>query len=424
LGSALHLLRDPLDYARRCAHTYGDVVQIGFLGQRTILVSHPEDIRTVLHTQQRNFRKPAFHRGFSALLGRGLIISDGAHWRRQRTMVNPALHGPRLAEYGTIALSAVESLIHRWSPGGPRDLHADFMKLSLEVIARSLFGTELFAEEIVQLLDAVLRHYLSITRYALPDGIPSPGSIRTRNALRRLDELLARIIEGRRASRTSGSDILGSLLEARDSSGHAMSDRDLRDEIVTLLLAGHETAALVLTYTTHLLARHPEIAGRFAAESDALGRIPSPADLPKLPFAIQVVHESMRLYPPAWGISRESIAPCRIGGHAIPGGAQISMLPWIVHRDRRWFPHPERFDPERWSESGAKSLHRFAYFPFGHGPRICAGNEFAMTEIVLILARLSQRFRWRLLDARPLRFAPSITLRPKRPVYVEVLPRT
>jgi cytochrome P450 len=271
-----------------------------------------------------------------------------------------------------------------------------------------------------------MNHFMSPMRwFRFLDYLPLPSSRRYWRAIDRLDRIIYRIIQSHRAEGRDRGDLLSRLLAARDEDGAGMTDRQLRDEVVTLVLAGHETTALVLFYTFYLLSQSPDAEERLAAELRAVlpNRSPTAADVPNLKYTEWVVREAMRLYPPAWGIAREALADCEIGGYRVPKGTQIFMTQWLVHRDARWFDDPEVFRPERWDNDLIKRLPRCAYFPFGDGPRVCIGNHFAMMEAVLILATIARRYRLSVEPGQTLELLPSITLRPKHGLRMRVRAR-
>jgi cytochrome P450 len=312
-----------------------------------------------------------------------------------------------------------------WRDGETRDLQAEMNCLTLEITAQTLFGAaadDRTAEVRGALaaafagFDARLGSWLR-----LPEWVPTPKNLAARRAVRRLDEIVYGFIRRRRASGEQRDDLLSILLHARDEGdGSGMTDRQLRDEAMTLFLAGHETTALALTWTGYLLAQHPGAAAKLRAELQAVlgGRPPAVADLPRLAYAERVVLESMRLYPPAYAIGREAAAPCEVLGYPVPAGTTVFMSQWVMHRDPRFWHDPEKFDPDRWEGGLAQRLPRFAYFPFGGGPRLCIGNHFAMMEAVLVLATMAQRFRLTLVPGHPVVPWPSMTLRPRHGIQV------
>jgi cytochrome P450 len=277
---------------------------------------------------------------------------------------------------------------------------------------------------VARAMDAVMAHIANpaVSFSRLPEWFPTPSKLRYREAVRQIDAIIGRIIRQRQSGQHDPGDLLGRLLAARDDGGGRMSDAQMRDELVTLFLAGHETTALSLAYCFYLLATHPEAEARWQTELDTVleGRPPTAADVPRLMYTDWIVRESMRLYPPAWTIAREALADCQIGGFHIPQGAQLWPVQWIVHRDPRWFDRPDEFLPERWDGDLARRLPRCAYFPFGDGPRICIGQSFAMLEAVLILATIGQRMRLTVRPGFRLQLAPSITLRPKHGIAMSV----
>jgi cytochrome P450 len=321
-------------------------------------------------------------------------------------------------------------MLAEWRAGDLRDAHTDMMALTLRVAAKTLFNAEVDKDvaEIGEAFNTIVEEIVSRSRrpIRIPDVIPIPGNIRYLRGLRRIDRLVNAIIKERQRTGGDHGDLLSMLMMARDDDGQPMSDRQLRDEVITLLIAGHETTALALSWTWYLLSQHPEVDAKLAAELREVlgGRAPAVSDLPRLKYTEQVITESMRLYPPAWGIGREAIADCEIGGYAIPAGTTVIISAWISHRNPKYFPEPLVFRPERWEGDFAAKLPRFAYIPFGGGPRICIGNRFAMMEAVLILATVAQRFRLEWQSDHPVEPLPSITLRPKGGVWVKVVPRS
>jgi cytochrome P450 len=292
------------------------------------------------------------------------------------------------------------------------------MRLTLQIVAKTLFDADVDddAKEVGRALAALMELNSDFRKLILtPTWLPTPRNIRAAVAIRRLDKIIFRFIAERRTSGKDAGDLLSMLLAARDEDGSRMTDRQLRDEAITIFLAGHETTANALSWTWMLLSQNPAVETKLHAELDAVlaGRTPSLDDLPKLRYTGHVITESMRLYPPAWGMARVAIEDVEIGGYSIPKGCGVSLAQWVVHRDPRWFDAPEEFCPERWEGDLMKRLPRFAYFPFGGGPRQCIGNNFAVMEATLLLATIAQRFRIRLVPGHPVVPMPSITLRPR-----------
>jgi cytochrome P450 len=426
LGNLLEFSRDVLRYYTEWTREYGDIVALRLGGWPAVLINRPDYAEYVLVKNPQNFIKfPFFFRHVRAIFGQGLLTSEGELWHRQRRLAAPAFHSQRLAGYGDATVRYTERMLDNWQPDDLRDVHADIMALTLRIAAKALFDAEVERDvaQIGRAFSAVVEEIAFRLRraYAIPDAIPLPGNIRYVRGVRRIDRLVTKIIRERRERGEDRGDLLSMLMLARDDEGQPMSEKQLRDEVITLLLAGHETTAVALSWTWYLLAQHPDADASLAAElQDVLGgRAPTVGDLPQLRFTEQVVTEAMRLYPPAWGFGREALADCEIDGYAIPAGTTIIISPWVTHRDPRYFEQPTAFRPERWSGDFARQLPRFAYMPFGGGPRICIGNRFAMMEAVLILATMAQRFRLQWDRTHPVVPLPSITLRPKGGVWVK-----
>jgi cytochrome P450 len=413
-GHLAELRRDLLGLYTRCARDYGDVALLRFGLKPVYLLSHPDLIEQVLTS--RNFIKHYAVRMNRLLLGNGLLSSEGDFWLRQRRLIQPAFLRDRLAGYAPVMVEHAERLASAWQAGQRRDLCADMRQLTLAIAAETLFGADatgqgpLVHQALVEVMDSFNRRLFSLLR--LPESVPTPANLRARRAVRRLDALLYGIIEQRRA-RGGRNDLLSLLLQARDEQdGTGMTDRQLRDEAMTLFLAGHETTALALTWTWYLLGQHPEVVEELSAELRRVlgGRAPTAADVPQLAYTERVLLESMRLYPPAYAIGRQAVEACEVGGYRLAAGGSVLMCQWVVHRDPRWFSEPERFLPERWADGLAKRLPKYAYFPFGGGPRVCIGNSFALMEAVLVLATLARRWRIELVPGAPVRPRPRLTL--------------
>ena len=428
VGHLFDVRRDVLQYFTDCSRHYGDVVALRFAGWPTLLLTSPEHIEQVLVRDHRKFVKNSFFwRQVTAIFGNGLLTSEGDFWVRQRRLAAPAFAGQRLSSYGPVMVQQTERMLDGWEVGRGRDLHHDMMSLTLKIAAKALFDAEV-ERDVAEIDDAVnvLANEIAVrfTRpFVIPDAIPLPSNIRYRRALRRVEETVARIIKERLRTGEDAGDLLSMLIKARDETGQPMSDRQLRDESITILLAGHETTALALSWTWLLLGQHPDIQARLSEECAAvLGkRAATVEDLGQLVFAEHVVMEAMRLFPPAWAIGREAAQDCEIGGYPVASGTTIIMSPWVIHRDERHFQEPAEFRPDRWRDDLARRLPRFAYFPFGGGPRICIGHRFAIMEAVLILVTMVQRFRLELQRDGPVETLPSITLRPKGGVWAAPL---
>jgi cytochrome P450 len=429
LGHLPELSRDHLGFVLDTARRYGDFVPLKFGRRTTVLLSNPRDVEDVLVTRQRNFTKGYFYRILGTLLGNGLLTSEGEFWLRQRRLAQPAFHRERINGYAEAMVRFTRELLASWRAGEVRDVHDDMMRLTLRIVGQTLFDADIVAEapEVGQALPQAL-HELSQQmtgpEFVLPSRIPTPSRIRLRHAVARLDPVVLGIIAQRRVSGEDRGDLLSALLRVQDEDGSRMTDRQLRDEAMTIILAGHETTALALSWTWYLLSQHPGVRARLAEELTSVldGRAPSLADVPRLPYAEAVLLETMRLYPPVYGIGRESIADMDLGGHHLPAGTNVYMLAWVIQRDQRHFDNPDAFVPERWLDGLAKRLPRFAYFPFGGGPRLCIGQQFAMLEATLLLATIAQSWRLTLEPGHPVVLHPAITLRPKHGLRMHLQP--
>jgi cytochrome P450 len=423
-GHLLAFRRDALGLLERTARAYGDVAGLRFGPRRVTLLSHPDWIREVLVTHHRSFIKSYALQRARVLLGEGLLTSEEPLHLRQRRLAQPAFHRERIAAYGAVMAEYAERTGEAWRDGVEVDAAREMTRLTLAIAGKTLFDAEVGgeAEEISRALTDALGLYRRIINPLGPllDRLPTPGARRMQRARERLDATIYRIIAERRRSGEDRGDLLSMLLLAQDEEGDGggMSDLQLRDEALTLFLAGHETTANALAWTWWLLARHPGAEAKLHAEVDAVlgGRTPTVDDLPALPWTRAVLTESMRLYPPAYVVGREPREDFAVGGYRAPAGSIVLMSTWVVHRDARFFPEPLRFLPERWTPELEEALPRFAYFPFGGGPRKCIGESFAWTEGVLVLATLARHSRMRLVAGHPVEPLPQITLRPRHGV--------
>jgi len=420
LGHLPELNRDHLAFVQSAAREYGDFVPLRFGRRVAILLSNPRDVEDVLVTRQRNFAKGYFYRVLGPLLGNGLLTSEGEFWLRQRRLAQPAFHRERINAYAATMVAFTAEMLSEWRADEVRDVHADMMRLTLRVVGQTLFDTDIESDApdvgtALPLALEELSNQMSGPEFILPGRIPTPSRLRLRRAVAQLDPVVFRIIRQRRESGEDRGDLLSALLRVQDEDGSRMTDRQLRDEAMTIVLAGHETTALALSWSWYLLSEHPSARARLSEELASVleGRTPGLEDVRRLPFAEAVLLETMRLYPPIYGIGREAIADCELGGHHVPGGTNVYMLPWIIQRDPRFFDAPEEFRPERWLDGLAKRLPRFAYFPFGGGPRLCIGQQFAMLEATLVLSTIAQRWRLELEPNQRVELHPSLTLRPK-----------
>lgn len=420
--------RDSLAFITRC-RAYGDVVRMRFLYQRVYFLYNPNDIESVLSTNARNFIKARTLRTpfFQRLVGKGLLTSEGDDWRRQRRLAQPAFHRQRISGYGDVMVEYAERLIAQWQNGEARDIYRDMMRLTLEIAAKTLFNADVSgdADKVGQVLSRMVKPFASqaTVKWILDNRLPTRAHREFFAAAKEIDEIVYRIIGERRASGRDEGDLLSMLLAAHDEDdGSQMTDRQLRDEVMTIFLAGHETTALTLSWTWYLLAQNPEVEKKFHAELDEVlgGRTPTFSDMARLKYTEMISKEAMRLYPPAYGVGREAIEECEIGGYRVPAASQVFMFQWATHRDPRYFADPARFYPERWTDDFTSSLPKYAYFPFGGGPRACIGNYFAMMENVLVLATIGQRLKFSLVADHEVNLLPAMSLRPKDGIKVVI----
>lgn len=410
--------RDPLTFLTHLAREYGDVVALKFGGFSVLFLNHPAAIGEVLVTHNRQFIKGRGLGRTRDLLGNGLLTSEGEFWRRQRRLAQPAFHHQRIAAYGEIMSSFTDQMLAGWHTGQTLDVHEEMMALTMAIVARALFNTDVTREagEVSSAMNTLLMVFNQRNQqFLIPEWVPTPSKRRLEQAIQMLDRIVYRIIAERRDNPGKYNDLLATLLAARDEQGAGMTDQQLRDEVMTLFLAGHETTANALSWTWMLLAQNPQVEAQLHQELDTVlaGRVPTSADLPALPYTGQVITESMRLYPPAWVIGRQAAEDVDILGIHIPEGTGLIMSQWVMHRDPRFYPNPDLFDPSRWSDDFARQIPEFAYFPFGGGPRLCIGRPFALQETQLVLAMVAQKYCLRLVDDQKITPQPSITLRPR-----------
>jgi cytochrome P450 len=419
---------DPLAFSLGIAREFSDIAHYNLGRLHVYYVTHPELARQILVEQPEKFHKAKLvKRAFRPFAGEGLLTSDGALWKHQRKLIQPAFQHRQLAAYAGIMVEHATRLMGSFGDQELRDIGAEMTKLTLGIVVRSLFGAELppEARDISRSLMAVLDAANQRLNYVLqiPLWVPTPRNLREKRAIAELDEILRVLIRTRRDSGESRDDLLSVLLAAADeTSGARMSDQQLRDEMMTLFLAGHDTTANALTWTWYLLARHAEVEAKLVDELRRVlaGRAPSVSDLPRLPYTEMVIREAVRLYPPAPGVAREPIEDVRIGGYDVPKGSVIVVSTYAMHRDERFFPDPERYDPDRFAPGWEESIPWYAYLPFGGGPRVCIGSGFAMMEARLILATVAQRYKLSLEGDEIITPIQLVTVRPGRPVWMRV----
>jgi cytochrome P450 len=423
--------REPLTFLDTVARTYGDLASWRMSREVLFFVNHPQYIKDILVTNNRNFTKSRGLERTKLLLGNGLLTSEGAFHLRQRRLMQPAFHRDRIAAYARTMVEYADASRRQWRDGATLDIAQEMMRVTLAIAGKTLFGVDVEsqAREVRQALTEVMESFwLSMMPFAnVIERLPVGPMRRARDARERLDAIIYGMIAERRANHRDRGDLLSMLLVAQDEDdGSTMTDRQVRDEAMTIFLAGHETTANALTWTWYLVSQSPEVEARLHEEVDRVlqGRPPEVADIPSLAFVERVVTESMRLYPPAWMIGRRAIDAYPIGEYVAPPRTIFLMSPWAMHRDARFFREPDRFHPDRWTPEFKAALPKFAYFPFGGGPRQCIGESFAWMELVLLVSTIAQQWTLRLVPGHPVVPQPVVTLRTKHGLRMTVQART
>jgi len=434
VGSLYAFRSDPLGFLTKAANKYGDLVYFRVVRQHMYLVNHPDYVREILVSNQGNFIKSRALQRAKILLGEGLLTSEGQHHLRQRRLVQPGFHRERLAGYASAMSECSVRWRERWKAGSTLDVSTEMPHLTLSIVAKTLFSADVQSEasEIGDAMTTVLQMFrlllMPFSEYL--EKLPLPYVRRFDKARARLDATIYGLISERRKSGQDTGDLLSMLLFAQDEEkggerDDGMSDEEVRDEALTLFLAGHETTANALTWTWYLLSQHPAVEQRLHAEIDDVleGRAPELADVPRLRYAEMILAESLRLYPPAWAIGRMAVGAFELGGVRIPAKSICILSPYLVQRDPRWFPDPDKFDPERWTPEARDSRPKFSYFPFGGGTRVCIGERFAWMEGVIVMAAIAQKWKLRLAPDQHVEPLPLITLRVKNGLLMVPQPR-
>jgi len=414
------------------ARDFGDIACFGAGSQQYFLVNHPDHIKDILVTHHADFKKGRGLERAKRMLGNGLLTSEGPFHHRQRRLAQPAFHRDRIAGYADIMVNYADRLQReRWRKGQTLDIAKEMMHLTLAIVGKTLFGTETEAEA-EQVREALSETMKGFTRAMLPfaeflDRLPLRRNRHYSRARNVLDSIIYRIIDERRRSGEDRGDLLSMLLRAQDEEGDGgqMTDLQLRDEAITIFLAGHETTANTLTWTWYLLSEHPDIEQRLHRELDSVlaGRLPTAEDFPRLQYTEMVITEAVRLYPPAWILGRRALKDYKLGPYIVPAGAIVIMSPYVMHHDPRYFPDPFRFDPDRWMAEARAPRPQFSYFPFGGGPRRCIGEGFALMESIMVLATLAQKWSLRRAVDQPVALQPLVTLRPKHGMRMVLMSR-
>jgi len=420
---------DMLNFEKTLARERGDVVSYEMAFRHIHLISHPDDVHKVLVSEADKFIKAPIYRALlSRFLGNGLLTSDGDFWKRQRKLAQPAFHFKRIQTYAETMVNYTDTMLNGWQDGQTYDINRAMMHLTLNIVVKSLFNTEIggqadrIAHALTEVLEATTDGLNSVFQL-MPAWVPIPRNLRNKRGVRQLDMVIHEIIEGRRGSEQDTGDLLSMLMLAEDEDGSRMTDKQLRDEVVTLVLAGHETTANALTWALYLLSQHPDVEAKLHAELETVldGRTPTMADMKQLEYTSMVVKETMRMYPPIPSFARQATVPVTLGGYDLPKEAIIVISPHVLHADPRWWDAPDQFRPERFSKENEKLQHKYSYLPFGGGPRVCIGNSFAEMEAVLLLARMAQQYTLRLDPPdQTVIPEPTLTLRPLTPLTMKV----
>jgi cytochrome P450 len=414
------LVRQPLRVLEDTAR-YGDVVRLPRLWHRIFFINHPDYIRDMFVTSAHKFEKSPAIKTLKPVLGEGLLTSEGDFHLRQRRLAQPAFHRQRIVPYGAVMAEYAAARRARWKDGQQIDLHAEMMELTLAVVGKTLFDYDMTVDsaQIAQSLATMLSmfRFLTIPYAWFVKPLPIPKLRGLQRARERVDAIVRRMIRERRAEGIDHGDLLSMLLAAQDTEGDggSMTDEQLRDESITLILAGHETVSNVLSWTFYLLSQYPEEEARLHRELDSAlgGRLPTAEDLPALPYTERVLAEAMRLYPPVYALGRWLLEDHAFGPYEIPKDSVVLSSQWVIHRDPRFYPEPLRFDTDRWTPEARASRPKFAYYPFGGGNRLCIGEGFAWMELTLILATLAQWWCMRLVPGYRAELRPQVTLRPR-----------
>jgi cytochrome P450 len=421
---------DPLAFFMNLVRTYGDIISYRMGGEQLFLVNDPQLVKDILVTHHRNFTKSRGLERSKRLLGEGLLTSEGARHLRQRRLMQPAFHRDRIAGYGKTMVMYADRMRNAWTDGATLDIAREMNRLTLSVVGKTLFDADVESQatEVGEALTGVMESFwvMMLPFANVLERLPMSRMRRARLARARLDAIIYGMIAERRASGRDHGDLLSMLLTAQDEDdGGVMTDRQVRDEAMTIFLAGHETTANALTWTWYLVGGASDVEAKLHEEVDRVlqGRLPTMADIGSLPYVERVVTESMRLYPPAWIIGRRAIAAYPIKDYVAPARSILIMSPYIMQRDARYYPEPERFNPDRWTPEFRATLPRFAYFPFGGGPRQCIGESFAWMELILLVATIAQRWQLRLVPGHPVVPQPLITLRTKHGMKMTVQKR-
>ena len=429
-GHGRALRRDPLKFLQELNRDYGDVAQYRFGWRHIVQVNHPDLIKDILVTSADKFRKTGLMKQAKPVLGNGLFLSEGEEHLRNRRLIQPVFARQKIDDYVPRVVEAAEEMAERWSPGERIDIVNEMLELALTIVARALFNVEIESDAVRLRSDltSVIHHFDRLLRPSMGvlGKIPTSRNRRFWTALRRLDSIVYGMIRAVRGNAAGHGDVIATLLRGQQdlASSAPLTDRQIRDEVMTTFVAGHETVATALTWTWFLLSQHPDVLQRLHDEWEIVlnGRAPTAADFPRLKYTEMVVAESMRVYPPVWAMSRRLVEEHEIGGYRVSPGTIVGVSQWVTHHDPRFYSQPHRFNPSRWTPDERAKRPKYAYFPFGGGPRLCIGEPFAWMEIILVLATIGQRWVLSHDGTLPIRLSPRITLRPTHGMSMVVLP--
>lgn len=422
-GSALDFKKDSIAFITNTEKQFPDFARFRFAYIRMVYLTHPDYVKHVMQTNNKNYKKGIEYEHLKPVLGEGLLTSEGDFWLRQRRLAQPAFHKDRIASFFSIMVNSTQSLLDEWEKkldNKTTDIHAEMMHLALDIVAKTLLSADVKSEsnEIERALSVAIEesYHRVKTLINFPLWVPVPRHLRYNSHRKKLDDVVNKIIEQRRSSTQKFDDLLEMLMNVEDEdTKERMSDKQLRDEVMTIFLAGHETTANALTWAFYLLAKNPEVKTKLLDEIKTVlnGKTPSFEELKNLHYTQQVIHEVLRLYPPAWALGRSALADDNIDGYPIKKGDNILISPYVIHRSPRFWEKPDEFIPERFTPEKMKDMHKFVYFPFGGGPRFCIGNNFAMMEMQIILPMILQKFEIHLKSNQDVLPEPLVTLRPR-----------
>lgn len=429
-GNSREFYQDQLGFLTKCAREFGDIVRLRFLHVPVYLLNNPKHIEQVFSS--RNFVKPMSLRLplQRQIFGDGLLSSSGDVWLRERRMTQPAFHRDRLTSYGAAMIDCTEKMMTGWRAGEMQDFYDEMRALAFEIAAKCLFNADMKSDgaAVREVCKTITRVFASqgTALWVFDNILPTPNNLRFRKAVRRLDDIVYGLISQRRSEGAEADDLLSMLLFAEDEQGAKLNSKQLRDALATLFFASHEAAALVLCWTCYLLALHPDVQETLVTElHSTLGgrKILQAADLSQLRYTRKVIREALRLYPPNRSVGREALNDCELGDYHVPAGTQLLMSQWVVQRDFRYFDSPEEFKPERWTAEFTGQLPKYAYFPFGGGPRVCIGQDFAIMEAMMVIATILRRFKLTLVNQQLVEPKPVILLRPGSRIKVHLAAR-